>query len=362
MAEPAEISVPRIRLAHGGGGTLMQQLIDGELRRLYEDPGQVLHDAARLALPHGRLAFTTDSYVVQPLEFEGGDIGSLAVTGTANDLAMAGARPLVLSLGLILEEGLELAVLRRIVNSLAATARQCGMAIVTGDTKVVERGKGDGIFINTSGIGVLEAVEPIDPLAIVPGDQLLVSGDLGRHGVAILAARHGLDLQPPLATDCMPLWPAVEALLAAEVRLHCLRDLTRGGLASALLELAAPNALELRIEEACLPVAEPVRRSCDLLGFDPLQMANEGRFLAVVPAADRERALAVLAPGGGAWIGEVTGEVTGAVTGAVTWAVTWAGDTESPGGRSPGRVVLRTPFGSERLLVPLSGELLPRIC
>ena len=338
VAEADPGATPRIRLAHGGGGTLMQELIDVELRRLYADPQGVLHDAARLSLPHGRLAFTTDSYVVQPLEFEGGDIGSLAVTGTANDLAMAGARPLVLSLGLILEEGLELALLRRIIDSLAATARRCGMAVVTGDTKVVERGKGDGAFLNTSGIGLLETAEPIDPLAIVPGDQLLVSGDLGRHGVAILAARHGLDLQPPLATDCMPLWPAVEALLAAGVRPHCLRDLTRGGLASALAELAAPNALELVIEEERIPVAEPVRRTCELLGFDPLHMANEGRFLAVVPAAERERALAVLAPDGGAWIGAVAG------------------------GTPRGRVLLRTPYGSERVLVPLSGELLPRIC
>jgi hydrogenase expression/formation protein HypE len=343
VAEPAPLATPRIQLAHGGGGTLMQQLIDAELRRLYADPDQVLHDAARLSLPHGRLAFTTDSYVVHPLEFEGGDIGTLAVTGTANDLAMAGARPLVLSLGLILEEGLELALLRRIVTSLVEAARRCGVTIVTGDTKVVERGKGDGAFLNTSGIGLLQVDEPIDPLAIVPGDQLLVSGDLGRHGVAILAARHGLDLQPPLASDCMPLWPAVEALLAAGVHLHCLRDLTRGGLASALQELAAPNALELQIEEGCLPVVEPVRRTCELLGFDPLHLANEGRFLAVVPEAERQRALDVLAPAGGTWIGQVAAAGPGA-------------------GPHRGRVLLRTPFGSERVLIPLSGELLPRIC
>jgi hydrogenase expression/formation protein HypE len=217
------------------------------------------------------------------------------------------------------------------------------VTIVTGDTKVVERGKGDGAFLNTSGIGLLQVDAPIDPLAITPGDQLLVSGDLGRHGVAILAARHGLDLQPPLATDCMPLWPAVEALLGAGVRLHCLRDLTRGGLASALQELAAPNGLELQIEEERIPVAEPVRRTCELLGFDPLHLANEGRFLAVVPEADRQRALEVLAPAGGAWIGRVAAAGPGA------------------GGRR-GRVLLRTPYGSERVLVPLSGELLPRIC
>lgn len=326
----------RIRLAHGGGGTLMQQLIDQELRPLYSDPAQVLHDAARLKLPHGDLAFTTDSYVVQPLEFPGGDIGSLAITGTANDLAMAGARPLHLSVGLILEEGLELAVLRRLVVSLANTARQCGVTIVTGDTKVVERGKGDGVFINTSGIGLLATDLPIDPLAIEPGDRILVSGDLGRHGVAILAARHGLDLQPPLASDCAPLWPLVESLLTAGVHLHCLRDLTRGGLASALAELSAASGLEFLVEEQAIPVAAPVARTCELLGFEPLHLANEGRLVAVVPERCAAATLEILEPLGGALIGEVRAHTA--------------------------RVLLRTPFGSERVLVPLSGELLPRIC
>jgi hydrogenase expression/formation protein HypE len=326
----------RIRLAHGGGGTVMQRLIDAELRPLYADPALVLHDAARLDLPHGRLAFSSDGYVVHPLEFPGGDIGSLAVTGTANDLAMAGARPLHLSVSLILEEGLELELLRRVVASMGATARQQGLTIVTGDTKVVERGKGDGMFVTTSGLGLVEAPEPIDPTRIEPGDAVLVSGDLGRHGLTILAARHGLELQPPLTSDCAPLWPLVETLLARGVRLHCLRDLTRGGLASALHELASVRGVEMRLEEAAIPVAPAVATACALLGFDPLHLANEGRLVAVVPAADRERAEAVLAPGGGAWIGTV--------------------------GVGAARVLLRTPFGSERLLVPPSGELLPRIC
>jgi hydrogenase expression/formation protein HypE len=326
----------RIRLAHGGGGTVMQRLIDAELRPLYADPALVLHDAARLDLPHGRLAFSSDGYVVHPLEFPGGDIGSLAVTGTANDLAMAGARPLHLSVSLILEEGLELELLRRVVASMGATARQQGLTIVTGDTKVVERGKGDGMFVTTSGLGLVEAPEPIDPTRIEPGDAVLVSGDLGRHGLTILAARHGLELQPPLTSDCAPLWPLVETLLARGVRLHCLRDLTRGGLASALHELASVRGVEMRLEEAAIPVSPAVATACALLGFDPLHLANEGRLVAVVPAADRERAEAVLAPGGGAWIGTV--------------------------GVGAARVLLRTPFGSERLLVPPSGELLPRIC
>ena len=329
----------RIQLAHGGGGTLMQQLIDQELRALYADPAEVLHDAARLERPSGPLAFSTDGYVVQPLEFPGGDIGRLAVTGTANDLAMAGARPLHLSVALILEEGLPLALLRRVVASMAAAARACGLTIVTGDTKVVERGKADGVFITTSGIGVVEAPAPVHPTAIRPGDQLLVSGDLGRHGVAILAARHGLQLVPPVSSDCAPLWPQVRALLAAGVPLHCLRDLTRGGLASALQELAEAAGVELAVEEARLPVAEPVARTCELLGFEPLHLANEGRFVAVVPPEALEPARALLAASGGAWIGTV----------------------RSAGAAGP-RVLLTTAFGTERLLVPLSGELLPRIC
>ena len=329
----------RIQLAHGGGGTRMQQLIDRELRALYADPTVVLHDAATFRLPPGALAFSADGYVVQPLEFPGGDIGSLAITGTANDLAMAGARPSRISVGLILEEGLPLAQLRRVVASMAAAARRCAVEIVTGDTKVVERGKADGLFITTSGIGVVESPEPIHPLQIRPGDQLLVSGDLGRHGVAILAARHGLQLEPPIASDCAPLWPLVEQLLASGVRLHCLRDLTRGGLASALQELAQAARCELVVREERLPVLEAVRSTCELLGFEPLHLANEGRFLAVVPAADLEPALAALAPGGGAWIGTV----------------------EAPPAPE-GRVQLHTALGTERLLLPLSGELLPRIC
>jgi hydrogenase expression/formation protein HypE len=330
------VAEERIRLAHGGGGTAMQQLIDTELRRLYDDPRIVLHDAAALALPHGRLAFTTDGSVVQPLEFPGGDIGRLAVTGTANDLAMAGARPHHLSVGLILEEGLELAVLRRVVASMAAAARDCGVTIVTGDTKVVERGKGDGIFVHCSGLGLLEAPEPIHPSRIAPGDAVLVSGDLGRHGLAILAARHGLVLEPPIESDCAPLWPLVERLLAAGVGIRCLRDCTRGGLAAALHELASAAGVAMALEEAVIPVAPAVAAACALLGFEPLHLACEGRLVAVVAEGDRARAEAVLAPDGGAWIGTVR---TG-----------------------PTRLLLRTPFGSERLLLPPSGELLPRIC
>lgn len=333
------MSEERILLGHGGGGSLMQQLIDRELRSLYRDPALVLHDAMRLELPYGPLAFSTDSYVVQPLEFTGGNIGELAAIGTANDLAMAGAQPLHLSVGLILEEGLELALLRRLLRGLRSACDACGLAVATGDTKVVERGKADGLYINTSGIGLCQTREPIGPAAIRPGDQLLLSGDLGRHGVAVLAARHGLALEPAIPSDCQPLWPAVETLLAAGVELHCLRDLTRGGLASALQELAEAAQLDLRLEESCLPVAPVVQRCCDLLGLEPLHLACEGRFVAVVPPQAVEPALALLAPQGGCWCGSV-----------------------EAGAGVPGRVRLVTAYGSERLMPPASGELLPRIC
>ncbi|MEB3172794.1 MAG: hydrogenase expression/formation protein HypE [Cyanobacteriota bacterium] len=329
----------RIQLGHGGGGTLMQELIAQEFLRLYPDPSAPLHDAARLQLPHGRLAFCSDGYVVQPLEFAGGDIGKLAVTGTANDLAMAGARPLHLSASFIFEEGLPLALLRRLVASMVAAAHDCGVTIVTGDTKVVERGKADGVFITTSGIGLVEADGPIDPGVITPGDQLLLSGDLGRHGLAILAARHGLDLQPPVASDCAPLWPQVEAILAAGAVPHCLRDLTRGGLGSALAELAAASGCDMVLDEAAVPLAPGVAASCQLLGLEPLHLANEGRFVAVVPAEQLAAAEAVLAPGGGRWVGAVQAAA------------------------SPQPLVrLRTGLGSQRVLPPFSGEMLPRIC
>ncbi|MEB3265529.1 MAG: hydrogenase expression/formation protein HypE [Cyanobacteriota bacterium] len=330
----------RIRLAHGGGGTLMQQLIEQHILPLYADPALARHDAAALALPHGRLAFTCDSSVVQPLEFPGGDIGRLAVVSTANDLAMAGARPLHLSLALILEEGLELPLLRRLLASVATAAHQAGVTVVTGDTKVVGRGQADGLFISTSGIGLLEVEAPVHPQRIRSGDQLLVSGDLGRHGIALAAARHGLQLEPPLLSDCALLWPLVQGLLSAGVQLHALRDLTRGGLASALHELALACGHRLVVEESLLPLDPQVERCCEVLGFEPLHLACEGRLVAVVPPAHRATAEALLVAAGGAWIGEVVATAPDEAAG----------------------VLLRTRWGGERRLLPLSGELLPRIC
>ncbi|MEB3235043.1 MAG: hydrogenase expression/formation protein HypE [Cyanobacteriota bacterium] len=328
-----------ILLGHGGGGSLMQELIATELAPLYSDRSQLGLDAAQLALPHGRLAFSTDGYVVQPLEFAGGDIGKLAVIGTANDLAMAGARPLHLSLSLILEEGLPLALLRRLVASMAAAAAACGVTIVAGDTKVVERGKADGVFITSSGIGALQSPQPLHPAALLSGDQLLLSGDLGRHGLAILAARHGLVLDPPVLSDCAPLWPQVQRLLAAGLQPHCLRDLTRGGLGAALAELTLASGCDALLREADLPLAPGVAPSCELLGLEPLHLANEGRFLAVMPADQAEAAAALLAPSGARLVGELR-----------------------PAAGCQSQVRLRTTLGSERLLPPFSGEMLPRIC
>jgi hydrogenase expression/formation protein HypE len=283
-----------IELGHGGGGRLSQQLINGLLVPAFGPADGVLHDAAVLPEQAGRLAFTTDSFVVRPLLFPGGDIGSLAVCGSVNDLAMAGATPLALSLALILEEGLPIATLRQVIASIRRSAAACGVAVVTGDTKVVERGKGDGIFINTSAVGRLEHSLTIHPRAVRPGDAVLVSGDLGRHGLAILAARNELGLRSPLESDVAPLLEPVQALLAAGLELHGLRDLTRGGLASAIDELARGAGCRITLEEAVIPLDPAVDGACQLLGLDPLALANEGRMVVLLPEAEADAALAVL--------------------------------------------------------------------
>lgn len=337
---------PAVQLAHGGGGRLMRQLLDDLiLPTLRPDGARGLHDAARLeGLPAGaQLAFTTDSYVVRPLFFSGGDIGSLAVYGTVNDLAMAGARALALSVSLILEEGLPIPTLRRVLASLRQAADAAHVRIVTGDTKVVERGRGDGVYINTAGIGAVAAGVRVHPDRIRAGDALLVSGDIARHGMAVLARREGLEFETAIDSDCQPLWDTVCALLDAGIDLHCLRDPTRGGLASVLVELAREAQVDLQVEEAAVPVAPAVATACELLGIDPLHVACEGRLVALVPAAQAAAALDVLraAPGGNqaALIGRA-GEVS-------------AGS---------GRVTLRSAYGTDRPLDLPAGELLPRIC
>ena len=336
-----------IQLAHGGGGRLSQQLIQELLLPVFGPADGVLHDAAVFDSPGKQLAFTTDSYVVRPLFFPGGDIGRLAVFGSVNDLAMAGARATAMSLGLIVEEGLPLTTLQRVVSSIRAAADQCGVKVITGDTKVVERGKGDGLFINTSAIGVVEHGQTIHPSAVQPGDAVLVSGDLGRHGVAILMAREELGFRCSLESDLAPLHGAVQALLEKGIALHCLRDLTRGGLASAIDEIARGAQCTVELEETAIPLSEPVRKVCDLLGLDPLAMANEGRMLVICPQADVDRALSVLdrCNPGASRIGSVHAPM----------AQTIEVDRRHP-------VRLRNSLGVLRPLDLQRGEQLPRIC
>jgi hydrogenase expression/formation protein HypE len=332
----------RISIAHGGGGRMTQRLIDGVFRAHFSNPAlDAAHDGATLAVGVARLAFTTDSYVVRPLFFPGGTIGDLAVNGTVNDLAMCGARPLSLSAAFILEEGLPIADLEAVVVAMRDAARVAGVSIVTGDTKVVERGKGDGIFITSAGIGVVEHAGDISPASVRPDDAIIVSGDLGAHGVAILSVREGLEFDGAVASDTAPLWRPVEALLDAGVDVHCLRDLTRGGLASALNEIAATANVSMTIDEAVIPITPVVRGACELLGLDPLYVANEGRFLAIVAAPHAARALAVLRNHEVSERAVVAGRVGDAGAGLVT---------------------LQSRIGGTRVLDLLSGEQLPRIC
>jgi hydrogenase expression/formation protein HypE len=302
-----------------------------------------LADSAVLQSPISnlRLAVSTDSFVVRPLFFPGGDIGSLAVHGTVNDVAMSGARPLWLTAGFILEEGLEMAVLERVVHSMAEAARQAGVQVVAGDTKVVEQGHGDGIYINTAGVGVvMEGIE-VGPDRAQPGDVVLLSGTVGDHGIAVLSQREGLAFETKLVSDSAPLNGLIEDLLAAAPHVHCLRDPTRGGLAAALNELASSSGVGVEIEEAVVPVRSAVAAACEMLGFDLLTVANEGKLVAFVPPEETEAALGALKahPLGqeAARIGVVTEE-------------------------HPGMVLARTAIGGRRVVDMPLGELLPRIC
>jgi hydrogenase expression/formation protein HypE len=340
---PVPISdYPHVLLAHGGGGKLMHQLIERMLVPSFHNSLlDVRHDGAVFDIASSRLAFTTDSYVVQPLFFPGGNIGDLAVNGTVNDLAMCGARPLYLSVGFILEEGLPMETLWRVVQSMRRAADAAHVQLVTGDTKVVDRGKGDGMFINTAGVGVVEAGCTIGPASVQPGDVLLLNGDIGRHGIAIMAVREGLAFETRIESDTAPLADLVLDLLGGGVDIHCMRDLTRGGLASALVEIAEAADLHIHIDEQIIPVREDVRGACEILGFDPLYIANEGRFGCFVPADQAEQALAIMRAhprGTGATaIGHVASERSGLVT-------------------------MTSTIGASRIVDMLSGEQLPRIC
>jgi len=320
----------------------MHELLEGLLLPSFSSQ-QLLerHDGAVLNIAGARLAFTTDSYVVKPLFFPGGDIGTLAVNGTVNDLAMCGARPLYLSSAFILEEGFAMESLQRIVESMRLSAAETGVQMVTGDTKVVDRGSGDGIFVNTAGIGVVEHSLTIAPSAVRSGDIVLLSGDVGRHGIAIMATREGLSFETTIESDCAPLWEPVSALLQAGLEIHCLRDLTRGGLSSGLIEIAETAQLRISIEELAVPVREDVAGACEILGLDPLYLANEGRFVVFVPEPETGRALEILSrysvTGGAVRIGQVLDKPRGMVT-------------------------MKCRLGTERVLDMLSGEQLPRIC
>ncbi|MFZ1326280.1 MAG: hydrogenase expression/formation protein HypE [Candidatus Contendobacter sp.] len=332
----------QVELSHGSGGRAMAQLIEELFAAVFRNPWlDQRNDQACLDLPPGRIAMTTDSYVIAPLFFPGGDIGSLAVHGTVNDLAMAGARPLYLSAGFILEAGLPLADLRRIVDSMAAAAQAAGVAIVTGDTKVVERGKGDGVFINTTGIGVIPAGLQLSGDRARPGDCILVSGTLGDHGVAVMSQRAGLTFETALQSDSAALHELVAALLAVAPGLRCLRDPTRGGLAATLNEIAAQSGVGMHLQEAAIPLRPAVAGACELLGLDPLCVANEGKLVAICAPEDTEAALAALRAHPLGQAAAVIGEVRA----------------------DPHRfVTMQTVFGGHRLVDWLSGEQLPRIC
>ena len=332
----------QILMAHGGGGKLTHQLIENMFIAAFDNPPlKARHDGAALDMPSSKLAFTTDSYVVQPLFFPGGDIGTLAVNGTVNDLAMCGARPLYLSAGFIIEEGFSMDMLWRVVQSMAQAADEAGIQIVTGDTKVVERGKGDGLFINTAGIGALETGQALSAESIKAGDAVLLSGDIGRHGISIMAVREGLAFESTITSDCAPLSDIVLSLLGSGVGVHCLRDLTRGGLATALVEIAEAGEKHIEIEEARIPVTGEVQGACEILGFDPLYIANEGRFVGFVPASKAENALEQMQAHPLGKQASIIGTVKDDHAGLVT---------------------VRSRIGACRVADRISGEQLPRIC
>jgi hydrogenase expression/formation protein HypE len=333
---------PHVLLSHGGGGRLMHDLIAKVFRESFSERGlQDADDAALLQAPSSTLAFTTDSFVVRPLQFPGGDIGSLAVYGTVNDLATRGARPLWLSAGFILEEGLPMETLWEVVQSMARAARAADVRIVTGDTKVVDRGKGDGIFINTTGIGAIDHKLPLSAQSVKEGDAVLLSGDVARHGMAVMAVREGLAFETRIESDAAPLHEPILDLIRSGIDVRCIRDITRGGLATVLNEVAATAGVSVSIDERLIPLHDDVRGACEVLGLDPLHVASEGRFAAFVPREQAEDALALL-----------RGH-------AVSREARQVGEVRT---RPPGRVTLTSVIGVERILDMLSGEQLPRIC
>ncbi|MBN2412439.1 hydrogenase expression/formation protein HypE [candidate division KSB1 bacterium] len=333
---------PHIVMAHGGGGQMTNQLIKEMFNPVFNNQFLAAeHDGAVFDSAGKKAAFTTDSYVIQPLFFPGGDIGSLAVYGTVNDLCMCGAVPAYISLSLIIEEGLPMQNLWRIINSIQKAAERTGVQIVTGDTKVIDKTGGGGLYINTSGIGFIEHDLNINPAAIRNGDLILLSGDIGRHGIAVMATREGLEFETELTSDCAPLNDIVQKILTAGIPVHCMRDLTRGGLASALIEIAHSAGNTLEINEETVPVTDAVGGACELLGFDPVYVANEGRFVMFVPQEHARQCLKICR-------NHAAGE-SAAVIGRVTE-------------KKQGTVVMKNRIGGQRILHMFSGEQLPRIC
>jgi hydrogenase expression/formation protein HypE len=331
-----------ILLGHGSGGKLTARLIEGLILPAFRNPAlERLDDQAILPFGGARLAFTTDSYVVTPIFFPGGDIGELAVNGTVNDLAMGGARPLYLSLALILEEGLAMEELQRVIASVRRAAERAHVEVVTGDTKVVGRGSGDKIFINTTGIGIVPPGVDLSSSRVQAGDRILISGPIGDHGIAILSRREGLEFDGQIESDTAPLHELVAALLETEPSVHAMRDPTRGGVAATLVEIATRQGLGIEVDESAVPVRDAVRGACEILGLDPLLVANEGKLVAFVPEAGAENALQALQRHPLGREARIIGRVTA---------------------EHPGFVTLRTPIGGQRILDLPFGESLPRIC
>jgi hydrogenase expression/formation protein HypE len=330
-----------ILLAHGSGSRLSHELIEKNFLPSLANPLLAKLDDSAVFELSGRLAFTTDSYVVSPIFFPGGDIGKLAVCGTVNDLAMSGATPLYLSLSFIIEEGLTLSELAKIVKSIKAAAEEAGVKIITGDTKVVNRGSADKLFINTSGIGIAPEGIDISGGNAKVGDKVILSGTIGDHGIAVMSQREGLKFSVPVQSDCAPLNKLVSQMLEASSQIHCMRDPTRGGLATTLNELARQSKVGITIEEEKIPVRDGVRAACELLGFDPLYVANEGKLVAIVASSDAEKVLAKMKRNRYGTDASIIGEITD---------------------EHKGKVIMKTRLGASRIVDMLSGELLPRIC
>ena len=331
----------KILLAHGSGGKLAHELVEEIFVKAFDNPLLAkLDDSAAIDFS-GRLAFTTDSYVVSPIFFPGGDIGKLAVCGTVNDLAMCGAKPLYLSLSFIIEEGLTQSELKTIVGSVQRASKEAGVNIVTGDTKVVHRGSADKLFINTAGIGIVPEGVNISGSSAKPGDKVLLSGPIGDHGIAVLSKREGLSFSTQLESDCAPLNGLVAEMLNASSNIHCMRDPTRGGLATTLNELAKQSEVSIRIDDKKIPVRDEVLAACEMLGLDPLYVANEGKLVAIVPAEDADKFLKAMQGNHYGKEASLIGEVIE---------------------KKPGRVVMRTTIGASRIVDMMVGDPLPRIC